>query len=51
MSSTAFEPNQARRAFPCFDEPQLKASFSLVLGRHANYTSSANMPLSRTEPM
>ena len=45
MSSTKFEPNGARKALPCFDEPKLKATFTVSLARPKEYTSLGNMPI------
>ena len=43
MAITQFEDTSARRAFPCFDEPHLKASFSLSVGRHGNEVTCSNV--------
>ncbi|XP_053386790.1 endoplasmic reticulum aminopeptidase 1-like [Mercenaria mercenaria] len=49
IATTHFEPTDARAAFPCFDEPQLKATFKLSMIRDANHISLFNMPLKNTQ--
>ena len=47
MASTQFQATDARRAFPCLDEPELKAKFSLSLGRTKDMKSVSNMPIKK----
>lgn len=46
---TQFEPTAARRAFPCFDEPDIKATFKLTLCSRKGLKVLANMPVEHTE--
>ncbi|MDZ4833251.1 MAG: M1 family metallopeptidase [Candidatus Melainabacteria bacterium] len=42
IASTHFEPTHARRAFPCFDEPEFKATFKIYLEVDAKLTALSN---------
>jgi aminopeptidase N len=47
MGVTQFEPTDARRAIPCWDEPAIKATFVMTLVVPKDFTALSNMPVVR----
>ena len=51
MISSKLEPADARRIFPCWDEPAFKATFALDVTVPQNFLAVGNMPVAHEEPV
>lgn len=49
MAVTQFEAADARRCFPCWDEPAFKATFKMTLEVPSDHTALSNMPITKEE--
>ena len=50
MIATELEPADARRIFPCWDEPAFKASFEPEVTVPRDFLAVSNMPIAHEEP-
>jgi aminopeptidase N len=51
MLSSHLEPAEARRVFPCWDEPAFKATFALTVTVPRSFLAVSNMPVAHEEPV
>lgn len=49
LAATVFRPNGARRAFPCFDEPHVRAPFRISVFRDRFHIGLSNSIVHTTE--
>ncbi|NXM15054.1 AMPE aminopeptidase, partial [Ploceus nigricollis] len=51
IAATDHEPTDARKSFPCFDEPNKKATYTISIIHQDAYQALSNMPVQKTVPL
>ncbi|KAJ9590173.1 hypothetical protein L9F63_016712, partial [Diploptera punctata] len=51
LAATKMSPSNARRVFPCFDEPDIKTPFKISVAHSNHMLALSNMPLETAEEM
>lgn len=49
IAATDHEPTDARKSFPCFDEPNKKATYTISIIHPKEYSALSNMPVEKEE--
>lgn len=49
LGTTQFAPTFARRAFPCYDEPGIRATMQLEINHHKSMDVVSNMPIAHSQ--
>lgn len=49
IAATDHEPTDARKSFPCFDEPNKKATYNISIVHPKDYSALSNMPVEKQE--
>ncbi|XP_063040617.1 glutamyl aminopeptidase [Engraulis encrasicolus] len=49
IAATDHEPTDARKSFPCFDEPNKKTTYKISITHDSNYNALSNMPVEKVE--
>ncbi|XP_045655108.1 LOW QUALITY PROTEIN: glutamyl aminopeptidase [Ursus americanus] len=49
IAATDHEPTDARKSFPCFDEPNKKATYTISIVHPKEYQAVSNMPVEKEE--
>ncbi|KAM3940520.1 glutamyl aminopeptidase [Leptodactylus fuscus] len=51
IAATDHEPTDARKSFPCFDEPNKKATYTITIIHTSDYNALSNMPVEKSEDL
>ncbi|XP_012879258.1 PREDICTED: glutamyl aminopeptidase isoform X2 [Dipodomys ordii] len=51
IAATDHEPTDARKSFPCFDEPNKKATYTISIVHSKDYEALSNMPVEKKEAL